>query len=403
MRADKIFRTFGTMIIVIMCGLSLRLGTFAYDVSKVDLKYDEVNKTLTISNVLRSDSDNEVYYELHGTLYYEDGTLVQAISLTAEDPYDNVKNKAYVLSWKDKEYMLPASGDYTFKAWLTAYSIEDGSKTGRGPIETVEFEYNLESEETGFYNSGKKLSMDEDEECETTKDTLVTYEIASSLKKNGDKLRIKTANYEWLIDGNSIIHINKEDVSLDTQFMMHGFTKRDIKKEFGEITYVPIYIEHDGLFGFDAVLSFKIPDGNEGKYANLFYAPGGGVFSYVDSYKIDEDGMVSFLFVHSSDYLVTVTDYIYDPYVKADVVTKKQIKTIEDEKTPEAANPLMSTATGMVDGEYADVELAVIHDDFTYTKYINSHAIGVFVVAILISVFISYIIIRKEIKTHKIN
>lgn len=401
MKKMRLFKTVMTILLAMVCFFGFRVNTSAFDVPRVSLSFDKSTQTVIISNVEFHDEDNSATYELHGTLYFNDGTLVEAVSISEDTPYDVPEEKAYKLTWTDREFLLPASGDYTFKAWLTSYNNETGAKNGRSAIETVSLELKLSSEEAGWY-SARKAEIAEEEKCEYSEDTLISVDKLMELKESGQKLKIKGEDYEWTVNGSSIIRTPNKDVSLETKFEMGCYTKRDVKNEFGDIEYVPINISYNGLFGFDAVLEFKVPDGNAERFANLFYVPGTGVFSYVDSMEIPEDGKVSFSFVHASDYLVTITDEPYDPYVGVDVIEKK-VKTIEEAATPQSAGivDIQSTHLNGVDGEYADREVGAVLEGYSFYNRSNSHRLGVFATFVTVSALISYFIIRRKIKTHK--
>lgn len=403
MKKYRLFKVVLTVTIAVVCLTFFKVNTSAEDVPRVELSYDEKTKTVTISNVEFHDSDDESTYELHGTLYYSDGTLVEAVSISEDIPYDNFIKKSYNLSWNDKEFMLPASGKYVFKAWLTSYNNETGAKNGRGAIETIELDYKLSSEDAGWYNTKKKADIEE-KECFLSENPLLTIDTLTELKNKDANLRIKCEGYQWTVKGSSILHVPTNDINLETKFELGDYTKRDIKKEFGAIDYIPISITHDGLFGFDAELEFEIPKGNAERFANLFYVPGSGVFSYVESMEIPESNIVAFDFVHASDYLVTITDEPYDPYVGVDIIEKK-VKTIEDTKTPKAAGitGIYSTRTYAPDGEYADTEVGAIIDEYSFYNPTSNHRVGVCTTIITLSAIISYLIIRKKIKNHKIN
>lgn len=403
MKEYRLFKVVLTVTIAVTCLFFSKVNTSAGDVPRVALSYDEKTQTVTISNVEFHDSDNESTYELHATLYYSDGTLVEAVSISEDIPYDNYIKKSYDFSWKEKEFILPESGKYTFKAWLTSYNNETGAKNGRGAIESLEIEYKLSSEDVGWYSTDKKEKIDE-EECIISKDPVLTIEKLAELKSSDMNLRIKCEGYQWTVKGSSILHVPTSEINLETKFELGSYTKRDIKKEFGEIDYIPISITHDGLFGFDAELEFEIPKGNAERFANLFYVPGSGVFSYVESMEIPETNIVAFTFVHASDYLITITDEPYDPYVGADIIEKK-IKTIEDSATPMAAGiaGIYSTRTYAPDGEYADTEIGAILDEYSFYNPTCNHKVGVCSAIITLSAIISYLIIRKKIKSHKIT
>lgn len=72
-----------------------------------------------------------------------------------------------------------------------------------------------------------------------------------------------------------------------------------------------ISIEHNGEFGFTAVMTINMEKKNVGLLANLFYynkkaADGSGKLEFMCADEIDADGNADLTFTHASDYTIVI-------------------------------------------------------------------------------------------------
>ena len=73
--------------------------------------------------------------------------------------------------------------------------------------------------------------------------------------------------------------------------------------------YVEMSLEHEGAFGFTAVLSVQLEDAQPGQYANLFYYnEQAGSFEFMCASLIDSKCSADFEFKHASDYVIIISD-----------------------------------------------------------------------------------------------
>lgn len=95
----------------------------------------------------------------------------------------------------------------------------------------------------------------------------------------------------------------------DTDFRVRTDTRNIPSKLINEVAdvypHTNLTIEHDGDFGFTAILSVNVGEENEGMYANLYYYhEDDNSLEFIDSREVDGSGRASFEFMHASDYTV---------------------------------------------------------------------------------------------------
>ncbi len=114
------------------------------------------------------------------------------------------------------------------------------------------------------------------------------------------------------MDNGFVWNINGEDVT-DPQTVDMGVSNgsdipvKVINEVTGECYYITITLEHDGEFGFTAVLTVDMGDENEGLYANLYrYTDNDTEFIRAD--KINSKGKADLTFTHASEYIIVIDE-----------------------------------------------------------------------------------------------
>lgn len=87
-------------------------------------------------------------------------------------------------------------------------------------------------------------------------------------------------------------------------------TVKVINNVTGEHYYITITLEHDGEFGFKAVLTVDMGKENKGYFANLYYyTEDEKDAEFICSDEIDSDGKADLTFAHASEYIIVVDEY----------------------------------------------------------------------------------------------
>ncbi|MCM1329738.1 MAG: hypothetical protein NC253_09900 [Ruminococcus sp.] len=124
-------------------------------------------------------------------------------------------------------------------------------------------------------------------------DTTVTFKVSG--------------NAYWEITGANIT--NAKSVDLGVKVNSNKIPENKVESFAGDKKTVQLSLNHNGDFGFTAVLNIPVGSSNNGKFANLYYYHG-GQFEFVGSSPIS-GGRTQFAFSHASNYLIVVDDYAY--------------------------------------------------------------------------------------------
>nr|MCR5410109.1 hypothetical protein [Lachnospiraceae bacterium] len=108
----------------------------------------------------------------------------------------------------------------------------------------------------------------------------------------------------WAVNGLSFT-----DSPKTIDFRVRTDTKNIPSKLVNEVAdvypHTNLTIEHDGEFGFTAILSINVGSDNEGMYANLYYYDEeANSLEFVETAEVDGSGRANFEFLHASDYTV---------------------------------------------------------------------------------------------------
>lgn len=129
----------------------------------------------------------------------------------------------------------------------------------------------------------------------------------------------------------------------DIDFRVRTDTRNIPSKLVNEVAdvypHTNLTIEHDGDFGFTAILSVNMGSDNEGMYANLYYYDeGNNALNFMDSTEVDGGGRASFEFLHASDYTVIL---------RGDALTDKSAAALTDDNFMSTDNT-SATSSGPV-------------------------------------------------------
>lgn len=111
----------------------------------------------------------------------------------------------------------------------------------------------------------------------------------------------------WTVNGNSVTSDNIGDVNLAVSKNVGNIPVDVINKVTGERYSMDISVEHDGEFGFTAVLTVNMDKKNAGLYANLFYYnKANSALEFICADEIDAEGNTDLTFTHASDYTIVI-------------------------------------------------------------------------------------------------
>lgn len=111
----------------------------------------------------------------------------------------------------------------------------------------------------------------------------------------------------WTVNGKSVTADNISDIRFGVLRNTKNIPVEVINNVTGERYSITITIEHDGEFGFTAVLTVNMEKKNAGLYANLFYYnKAAEELEFMCADEIDADGNTELSFTHASDYTIVI-------------------------------------------------------------------------------------------------
>lgn len=111
----------------------------------------------------------------------------------------------------------------------------------------------------------------------------------------------------WSVNGKSVTADNIKDIDFGVSRDTKNIPVDVINNVTGERYSMTITIEHDGEFGFTAVLTVNMEKKNAGLYANLFYYnKAAEELEFMCADEIDTDGNAELSFTHASDYTIVI-------------------------------------------------------------------------------------------------
>ena len=283
-----------TIMMLFFMGMMLVNKTDYYAFPTINVEFNAGEESVIVSGIPEKDANGD-WYQVRGYLNYQGERIETFCYAPYVYPYHIPERQAYIFNWKDIEFILPCSGEYQFTTYLTKLV---GNDEIAGPKTTITIYLTKQDEST---NWGPGLPS-------TTADKNVLEDIQGT----DDFLNIEEDIYNWTINGQDIITVPEHHVSLKVTTDSPDFPVKGVEDFFGYHMTIKFSVDHDGEFGFTAMLEYMVGKEYTGKYANLFYVVGDGNFEFVESSLVDEEGYASFHFTHASDYIIVITDEPYE-------------------------------------------------------------------------------------------
>ena len=307
----------------------------------LSLSFDKETQEIIVAGVPAT--DNTYNYSVNGNLYYGD-TLVESFCYgTASVWYDIPDAQAYIFSYDDIEFILPASGTYKMNAWIETRDLATWTDLGKSQKTSLTFYYQKKDESTNW-GPGLPETMVED------------WEIAELEGKDKDMVvsgGTEENPYTWTIHGTDITSVppEEENVNLEIKTMDARFEGMPGQ----ETTSIKLDIAHNGSFGFTARLDLTLHPIHAGKYANLFYIIEPGKYEYVQSCIIDANGVATFYLDHASSYMVVISDKEYTGETIIEPVAEP-VEPVKTENTATSVDQTAETAQAGADGVAGDTQ-----------------------------------------------
>ena len=143
-----------------------------------------------------------------------------------------------------------------------------------------------------------------------SKTGMIYAQTLQQIKEQGREVVLQMSDQvSWTIHGDTIETDHLEDINLKVSFGNSQIPEWKLETLTAGETYVEMALEHEGEFGFTAVLSVQLEDGRSGQYANLFYYnEQTGDFEFMCASLISSKGIADFEFKHASDYVIIISN-----------------------------------------------------------------------------------------------
>lgn len=305
----------------------------------ITVDFDEDEQSVIVSGVPEKDASGNPNYMLKGYLNYGNERVETFCYAPSVAPYHIAEKQAYIFNWSDREFLLPCSGEYQFTAYLV-YGTMNGEESG--PKTTINITLTKKDEST---NWGPGLPNT----------TVEVYDL-NQMKGLDKNIRMEEDGYIWTINGTNITSPPEQNISLAITKNPENFPTIGVDDFFGNTVASKFTINHDGEFGFAATLDYFIGTDYSGKYANLFYVAGDGTFQFVEGKLVDDNGSVSYTFVHASDYIIAITDIEYTGQ-ELNTETDTTVADTETDTTDAGAETDTTDADAETDTTDVDTEI----------------------------------------------
>ena len=337
-RLKKILLFFCSICLVVSTWIGQETKVHAVDFPSITVSFDPADESVIVEGVKDLTPDGPYNYSLEGYLNYQGERIETFCYGPRAKAYDIPEKMAYIFNWKDIEFILPCSGEYKFTCYMTALYWDPNTQKEvkeKGPKTTIDITLHKVDEST---NWGPGLPNT----------TVETYDL-EQIQGKDKTLVIEEPDYSWNIYGKDIEKIPDANLSLKVVTNPEEFAYGGVPEFFGNTLIYKIGIEHDGEFGFTAMLRYNIGTEQIGRFAHLFYVVGDGTFEYLCSTLVDENGYALFPFSHASEYIIAVTD---EEYTGQDLNPKVEKPVVEaPEITPETEPEVDSNSNLNKDSE----------------------------------------------------
>lgn len=178
--------------------------------------------------------------------------------------------------------------------------------------------------------------------------TVVPKELLEAIKGKDITLLLIMDGYTWTIRGGSVLSNDLTDVNLKVIRNTHYIPNGLVEELAGSDPVEQISLEYNGDFGFTGVLTLNVGNQYTGKTGSLYYYDSSGKMVFMNAGTIDEQGNVSLLFSHASDYALVISGENAGSSGGSNTTTVSTVKTGDTTPVSLYGILLLTGAAGMI-------------------------------------------------------
>ena len=180
--------------------------------------------------------------------------------------------------------------------------------------------------------------------------TVLDADKLTRVREGDKKLQLNMPDsITWNIDLASIEDVENLNVNMAVTMGKADVPKDVIATVASDEHYELMTLEHEGEFGFDAVLSVPVKEQYIGMIANLFYYnPETGALEFIGASKVTSAGYASFEMQHASEYVIVFANASLDPGLEESVVEESAPVELDTTEAAETENAETISTRGVV-------------------------------------------------------
>ena len=180
--------------------------------------------------------------------------------------------------------------------------------------------------------------------------TVLDADKLTRVREGDKKLQLNMPDsITWNIDLASIEDVENLNVNMAVTMGKADVPKDVIATVASDEHYELMTLEHEGEFGFDAVLSVPVKEQYIGMIANLFYYnPETGALEFIGASKVTSAGYASFEMQHASEYVIVFANASLDPGLDESVVEESAPVELDTTEAAETENAETISTRGVV-------------------------------------------------------
>ena len=168
------------------------------------------------------------------------------------------------------------------------------------------------------------------------KNTEISQKIVEMAKEHGVDLEVSLPNaLKWTIKADSLEDGMPSSINMNAQIVNEVIDKEVINTVVTEQEYIELSLSHNGVFGFEAVLTIPVEEKYVGQTANLFYFnEKTKELEFMMAAPVDEEGNIALDFNHASDYVIVFAEKSMEDVVTVvETLTEEEVVVSEVDKS----------------------------------------------------------------------